>query len=93
MGRSAYREEYGEVLKVLTRARKRRGVTQHELSMGLGSPQSFVSKYENGGRHLDVVEFIRISYALGSTPHALINEILEAAPGLRGRIRRRPRSG
>jgi transcriptional regulator with XRE-family HTH domain len=41
-------------------ARKDANFTQVALAEALGKPQSFVAKYENGERRLDVVEFILV---------------------------------
>ena len=48
------------------------GITQQELAKRLKKPQSFVSKYENGERRLDVVEFLEVATALGFDGHALL---------------------
>ena len=40
-------------------------MTQAELAAALGKPQSFVAKYENGERRIDVIEFADITAALG----------------------------
>ncbi|WP_019086227.1 helix-turn-helix domain-containing protein [Komagataeibacter europaeus] len=50
---------------LLTEARKAEGITQAELAAALGKPQSFVAKYENGERRIDVIEFADITAALG----------------------------
>nr|WP_249204464.1 helix-turn-helix transcriptional regulator [Acetobacter thailandicus] len=50
---------------LLTEARKTGGMTQAELAAALGKPQSFVAKYENGERRIDVIEFVDITAALG----------------------------
>ena len=92
MEKSAYRGEHAVVGKILKAARWRAGKKkQRAVAALLGVPQSFVSKYENGGRYLDVVEFLRIAYVLDANPHKLIDEILERAPALRVLERRRPR--
>lgn len=49
---------------LLVEARKDRGMTQADLAAALGKPQSFVAKYENGERRIDVVEFVDITIAL-----------------------------
>ena len=90
MKRADYRVVYGKVLNLLVDARRQKGITQKALAAWLGSPQSYVSKYENGGRHLDVVEFLRIAYALKADPHELIDAIVAAAaPALTARHRKR----
>ncbi|WP_316189623.1 helix-turn-helix transcriptional regulator [Bradyrhizobium sp. SZCCHNS1054] len=50
---------------LLIEARKATGLTQAELAEVLGKPQSFVAKYENGERRIDVIEFVDIASALG----------------------------
>ncbi|WP_221205081.1 helix-turn-helix domain-containing protein [Brevundimonas mediterranea] len=39
-------------------------MTQADVAAALGKPQSFVAKYENGERRIDVVEFVDITIAL-----------------------------
>ena len=46
-------------------ARKEANLTQSSLAKALCQPQSFVAKYENGERRLDVVEFLNIIQILG----------------------------
>jgi len=41
------------------------GLRQEDLAKRLGTPQSFVSKYESGERRLDLVEVRRICQAIG----------------------------
>ena len=52
-GQTAFRE-------LMIGARKAAGLTQQELAMKLGKPQSFIAKYEAGERRIDVVEFLAI---------------------------------
>ncbi|HZL58909.1 MAG TPA: helix-turn-helix transcriptional regulator [Stellaceae bacterium] len=56
--------------------RQRAGVTQQELAKRLGKPQSFVSSYENGQRRIDLLEFLRITDALGVDPRRAFADIL-----------------
>lgn len=49
---------------LLKETRKNYGITQIELARRLDKPQSFVSKYENGERILDLVEIYQICLAL-----------------------------
>lgn len=50
-------------------------MSQVELAKKLGRPQSFVSKYENGERRLDAVEFVEVCASLGVPAHQLIKEL------------------
>ena len=53
-----------KLLMLLKEVRQKRGVRQVELAEQLGVPQSFVSKYESGGRQLDILELRRICQVL-----------------------------
>ncbi len=55
---SIFGEEYKTFLNYLIAERKQAGLTQQAVATGLNRPQSFVSKYENGERRLDVVEYL-----------------------------------
>ncbi|WP_232221520.1 MULTISPECIES: helix-turn-helix domain-containing protein [unclassified Desulfovibrio] len=56
------------MLDVLIQARKSQGFSQQYVADRLGKPQSFVSKYENGERRLDILEFFAIAEALQKDP-------------------------
>ncbi len=60
---------------LLVNARKAKGMTQAAVAAALGQPQSFVAKYENGERRIDVIEFIDIAAALGITPADILAQI------------------
>lgn len=51
--------------EMLVDARKKAGLTQAQLAARLHRPQSFVSKYENGERRLDLLEFSDVAEELG----------------------------
>jgi transcriptional regulator with XRE-family HTH domain len=59
--------------KVLRQARLDAELSQVELAKKLKRPQSFVSKYENGERRLDLVELREICQALGISLTKLTN--------------------
>ncbi|WP_443018981.1 helix-turn-helix domain-containing protein [Sphingomonas sp.] len=59
---------------------KAKGLTQAELADALGKPQSFVAKYENGERRIDVVEFVDITAALGVSTAGLLARIEPLVP-------------
>lgn len=70
---------YQFLVSELKAARAAAKVTQAELSSRLGKPQSFVSKYENGERRLDVIEFLQVAYHLGADPYAMLQRIEKQA--------------
>jgi transcriptional regulator with XRE-family HTH domain len=49
----------------LRRVRKQAGFSQVELALLIHKPQSYVSKYENGERKLDILELREICVVLG----------------------------
>ena len=77
---SIHSEEYKKLLDLLVGARKTAGVTQQQVADALGLPQSFVSKYENGERRLDVIEFLAISRLLKADPYKLLRKIERELP-------------
>lgn len=52
-------------------------MTQEELARRLKRPQSFVSKYENGERRLDIIEFLHVAGAMGIDAVELLREVAE----------------
>lgn len=58
---------YIEFISNLRGSRKRLGISQKDLSLRLGKPQSFISKIETGERRLDLIETLSICEALGIT--------------------------
>lgn len=73
--KSLYSEKYRFFLSLLIEGRKHAGITQDALARRLGRPQSFVSKFENGERRLDAVEFLVICKQLGIDPCALLRRV------------------
>lgn len=62
-------------LKLIFGARKKAGLTQKKLADMLKKNQSYISKYENGDRRLDVIEFMEVVNAIGVSPLEIIGEI------------------
>ncbi len=73
-------DEYHSFLECLISARKNANLTQQELADRLSKPQSFVSKYENRERRLDIVEFIHIARAIGVNPSEVLKKMEIKAP-------------
>ena len=73
--KSVFTKEYEQLLLLLITARKNKGLTQMYIAEKLGKPQSFVSKYERGERRLDVVEFVRVTQAIGIDATQVISSI------------------
>jgi len=78
MKKSIYTKRHEILIGCLVEARKTAGFTQQALADELGKPQSFVAKYENGERRLDVVEFIEIAEILDFNTAAIIQDVTRA---------------
>jgi len=53
-----------KLCRVLREIRQEQGITQVELAERVNMPQSYVSKYEQGERRLDLVELDALATAL-----------------------------
>jgi transcriptional regulator with XRE-family HTH domain len=72
MTRSIFTKEYKHLCDLLVQARESQGLTQATIAHRLNRPQSFVSKYENGERRLDIIEFLEVAAALGVEAESLL---------------------
>ncbi|MCY4122026.1 MAG: helix-turn-helix domain-containing protein [Acidobacteria bacterium] len=61
----------------LRRMRRQAGLTQAAVAARLRRPASFVGKYENGYRQLDVIEFLEVAAAIGFDPAGFLTSVLE----------------
>jgi len=75
MTRSVFSDNYDIFRKLLVKARKDAYLTQVELAQRIGKHQSYISKYENGERRLDVIELIEIARGLNANPAAFVEEL------------------
>ena len=67
-------EKRQRLINALIAARKAKGISQFDLARELSKPQSFVAKYENAQRQLDMEEFLNICRALAANPLTLMME-------------------
>jgi len=70
--KTIYSAEYRRLVQRLRALREEAGITQSALSIQLGWPQQMLSAIEAGARRLDVMEFLRLTAALGQTPEEAI---------------------
>lgn len=75
MKKSVHSKAQRRLTESLVKARKDAGLTQQELADRLGKHQSFVAKYENGERRLDVVEFLVIARHIGTDPQKILSNL------------------
>ena len=68
MSKSLRSKAHLVLVNELRTARKQSGLSQQEVADRLGVAQSFVAKVELGERRLDVVEFLRLSSAIETSP-------------------------
>jgi transcriptional regulator with XRE-family HTH domain len=67
--------QYAIFLHLLKQKRLTSGLTQKEIAMRLGKPQSFISKYESGLRRIDVLEYMNICKAISIDPLIFMDEM------------------
>jgi transcriptional regulator with XRE-family HTH domain len=73
--KSIFSREYDIFRRCMIAARKEAKLTQVNLAKYLNKPQSFVAKYENGERRLDVIEFMFVSHTIGIDPCDILRKI------------------
>jgi transcriptional regulator with XRE-family HTH domain len=88
MQKSLKSPEYARLVAILAAARHAAGIPQQKLAEKLGTPQSFVAKYEGGERRIDLIEFIAIARALDADPVKLFGDFLAGVPGPKPRRKR-----
>ena len=72
-----YQRDAARFSEGLRRMRRRAGLTQAAVAARLRRPTSFVGKYENGYRRLDVIEFLDVAAAIGFDPAGFLATVLE----------------
>lgn len=77
MTKSVHTKNYNRFLELLIAARKDSKATQTEIAERLNRPQSFVSKFENGERRVDVIEFLEIAQAIGFDPIVFLKRFIK----------------
>lgn len=75
MRKSLHSKQHKLLITMLAEARKAAGLRQAEVAAKLDRPQSFVAKYENGERRIDVVEFLAIAAALHVDPISILKRL------------------
>jgi transcriptional regulator with XRE-family HTH domain len=80
MQKSLKSAEYKRLIAMLVAVRKKAEIRQQALAKKLGTPQSFIAKYEHQERRIDVLEFIAIVRALGDDPVRLFREFIAGEP-------------
>ena len=74
---ASYRRDAALFSTGLRRMRRQAGLTQATVAARLRRPASFVGKYENGYRRLDVIEFLEVAAAIGFDPGRFLAMVLE----------------
>ncbi len=75
MTKSVFSKGYERFRELLVVTRKSAGLTQAEVAARLGRTQSYVSKYEQGERRIDIIEFLEIAEAMKVNPETLIADL------------------
>lgn len=77
MPRSSRSPRQARLQQLLIDHRVLAGLTQADLAERLKRPQSFVSKYENGERRLDVVELIEVAEKIGCRADEIVAQLAD----------------
>lgn len=72
--------------ELLSNKRRSKHLHQMDVANALQRPQSFVSKYENGERKIDVIDFIQICRSMNLDPASILNEYLEIINSIENQI-------
>lgn len=72
-----YEPEYRVLIDCLKACRLQSNMTQQELANLLGCSQTYISKYEQGQKRLDIIEVRKICSCLGVGLVELISEFEE----------------
>lgn len=75
MQRAFLSPRYLAFIEALIAERKAANLTQAVVADRLGKPQSYVAKYENHERRIDVIEFLEIADAIGFSASKLIKKL------------------
>lgn len=78
MGRTLRSPGHLALMIALKQARLDAGLTQTQLAERLKRPQSFVAKYENGERRVEVVELVEIAAAMDADACKIVQAAREA---------------
>lgn len=68
--------EHQVLIRLLRDQRRATKLTQQEVADRLGTPQSYVAKYEGAERRIDVLEFLAITRALDADPLTLFRALV-----------------
>jgi transcriptional regulator with XRE-family HTH domain len=84
--------DYVVFVEHLTKTRQRLGITQVDLALSLGRPQSYISKIERLERRIDIGEWRQIVIAFGLDPAKIFAEVCALAEGIdhRAKTPRKP---
>lgn len=80
--KSVFSHEYDIFRQCMIAARKEAQLTQATLAKSLKKPQSFVAKYENGERRLDVIEFLFVARVIGIDPCDILKRVEQEVSGV-----------
>jgi transcriptional regulator with XRE-family HTH domain len=78
MPRDLNSPRYQVLRKLIRDERKRRGLSQAQVALALGRPQSYVADFERRERRIDVVEYLALADAIGFDPLSLLAEVMRS---------------
>jgi transcriptional regulator with XRE-family HTH domain len=72
--RTTAHRKFGEWMK---ETREALGMSQARFGQHVGKSQSFIAKTETGERRMDIIEFVTLAEALGTSPQKLFQRVLD----------------
>lgn len=72
-------DAHRRLVSFLKEARESAGLSQYALADRLAVDQSYIAKYETGRRRIDVVEFLRITRAIGCDYRSILDPLQGAS--------------
>ena len=80
MSKTIFEGAHSTLVEMMIGARKNAGLTQTELAERVGKDQSFISLIERSQRRIDILEFIALTRAVGSSPEKMFSDLLKQIP-------------
>lgn len=73
--KTIYSPDYERIVALLREIREQAGLSQAELARILDRPRTFVTKCELGERRIDLLEWLKVCKACGTTPEKFLRKL------------------
>lgn len=83
MNRFRHSLPHQAIRELLLSIRTDKKILQADLSKKLKKPQSYISKYENGEKNLDLIEILNILNSMDEDPELFLKRLIERLKNLK----------